>query len=241
MIPEVPSKRETPVLTTQLILGVAVIVIGVLFTLDNLDVLEARRYLPFWPILFLAIGISNVLTARETPQRAFGWLLSLMGLLLLLDVWGLANVGLWDLWPLVLVFWGGMIVWRGLSGATFYADRSPSRADSRSSFSASAFLSGFDRTITAEGFCGGEVNAFMGGGKIDLTRAHMEIGESAVVNISALMGGLEIRIPNEWAVDNRVTYFMGGSNDRSRLPGHPSAPRLVLKGFVMMGGVEIKN
>jgi hypothetical protein len=55
------------------------------------------------------------------------------------------------------------------------------------------------------------------------------------------MGGLEIRIPNEWAVDNRVTYFMGGSNDRSRLPGHPSAPRLVLKGFVMMGGVEIKN
>jgi hypothetical protein len=59
--------------------------------------------------------------------------------------------------------------------------------------------------------------------------------------VSALMGGMEIRIPEDWAVDNRVTYFMGGSNDRSRLPTDPHAPRLVLKGFVMMGGVEIKN
>jgi hypothetical protein len=38
-----------------------------------------------------------------------------------------------------------------------------------------------------------------------------------------------------------VVYFMGGSNDRTRFPNQPNAPRLVLRGFVMMGGVEIKN
>jgi hypothetical protein len=34
---------------------------------------------------------------------------------------------------------------------------------------------------------------------------------------------------------------MGGSNDRTRFPNQPNAPKLVLRGFVMMGGVEIKN
>jgi hypothetical protein len=34
---------------------------------------------------------------------------------------------------------------------------------------------------------------------------------------------------------------MGGADDRTRLPANTDAPRLVLTGFVMMGGVEIKN
>jgi hypothetical protein len=62
-----------------------------------------------------------------------------------------------------------------------------------------------------------------------------------VVNVSAIMGGVELRIPEDWAVDNRVTYFLGGSNDRSRTPSQANPPRVVLRGFVMMGGVDIRN
>ena len=46
MMPE-QSIRPRPVLTSQLIVGLAVITVGVLFTLDNLDILDASRYLPF--------------------------------------------------------------------------------------------------------------------------------------------------------------------------------------------------
>ena len=238
MMPNPPEQTRGVALTSQLILGMAVILVGVLFTLDNLDILDARRYLPFWPIVILAIGVVNLTSARETPQRVFGGLLTVVGAVLLLDRWDLVNVRVWDLWPLLLIYWGGMIVWRGWYGPS---SRRPPIGDPSSVVSVVAFLSGFDRVITGEGFRGGEVSAFMGGGKLDLTRAKMPSGATATVHVSALMGGMEVRIPDDWAVDNRVTYFMGGSNDRSRLPANPNPPRLVLRGFVMMGGVEIKN
>jgi predicted membrane protein len=238
MIPEQHAGPRGPALTSQLVLGLAVIVVGLLFTLDNLDILDARRYLPFWPVVFLAFGLFNLFTARETPQRVFGGIMTFVGAWLLLGRWGFWDVRLWDLWPLLLVYWGVMLVWRGWHGRSLHE---PSTTDHASAFSITAFLSGFDRVITAEDFKGGEVSAFMGGGKLDLTRARLAGGNAAVVHVTALMGGMEIRIPEEWGVENRVTYFMGGSNDRSRLPNTPGAPRLVLKGFVMMGGVEIKN
>lgn len=238
MMPEQPPTPRRPMLTSQLIVGLAVVLVGVLFTLDNLDILDARRYLPFWPVVILAIGLTHLLSGRETPQRVFGGFLTFIGTWLLLGRWGFVHVGLGDLWPLLLVFWGGMIVWRGWYGGSYQRS---TNTDSSSVFSVAAFLSGFDRVVASEAFQGGEVHAFMGGGKVDLTRARMASGSSAVINVSALMGGMEIRIPEDWAVDNRVTYFMGGSDDRSRLPASAAAPRLVLKGFVMMGGVEIKN
>jgi predicted membrane protein len=238
MIPEPQTGTRGPALTSQLILGLAVIAVGLLFTLDNLDILDARRYLPFWPVVFIAIGVVSLLNARETPQRLFGGVLTFVGVWMLLGRWGFWQVRLWDLWPVLLIYWGAVIVWRGWYGRSLHESAVPDRA---STFSVVAFLSGFDRVVTADDFKGGEVSAFMGGGKIDLTRARISSGNAAVVHVTALMGGMEIRIPDEWTVENRVTYFMGGSNDRSRLPANPAAPRLILKGFVMMGGVEIKN
>lgn len=239
MMPEQSVDRTSRSLpTSQLIIGLTVVLVGVLFTLDNLDILDARRYLPFWPIVILAFGLTKLLMADDNGQRVFGGFLTVVGALLLLGRWGLLHVHLWDLWPLLLVFWGGMIVWRGWRGTTFSV---PLSSDAGNTFNAAAFLGGFDRVVTGDHFVGGQVNAFMGGGKVDLTRARMANGATAVVNVSALMGGLELRIPEDWAVDNRVTYFLGGSNDRSRTPGSSTPPRVILRGFVMMGGVDIRN
>jgi hypothetical protein len=55
------------------------------------------------------------------------------------------------------------------------------------------------------------------------------------------MGGIEIRVPTNWDVINDVFPFMGGIEDKTTRPSSASAPRLVLRGFVMMGGVTIQN
>jgi predicted membrane protein len=227
------------VFSSQLVIGLAIVVVGVLFTLDNLDVLDARYYLPFWPVVLLAIGISNLMMARDSGARTMGAFLTFLGAWLLSSHFGLLFFRFRDLWPILLMFWGGMIVWRGLHGGGPVRPRA--FGDSNHAIGIIALMSGFDRVVTADPFEGGDLSAIMGGGKLDLTRAKVPAGGSAVVNVFALMGGVEIRIPDDWAVENKVLYFMGGSNDRSRVPGNPSAPRLVLKGFVMMGGVEIKN
>jgi predicted membrane protein len=228
--------------TAQLIIGLSVVALGVLFTLDNLHVLTAREYLRFWPLAVIAVGTVNALSAQDTSARVFGGFVAFAGAWMLLGSLGIVHVRFWDFWPLVLIFFGGTLVWRGWQGGS-YTERRPPATDASSLFNAVALMGGFDRVVTADPFRGGEVTALMGGGKIDLTRARIAAGSSASVHVLAMMGGMEIRVPEDWTVENRVVYFMGGAEDRTRVPAGTStdAPRLVLTGFVMMGGVEIKN
>jgi len=223
-------------MTAQLVIGLTIATMGILFTLDNLGVLDARDFLRFWPLAIVAIGVMNATAARDVGGRVFGWFIAFVGLWWVLGNLNIIHARLWDLWPMILVFFGGSLVLRGLYGREF--GRS---TDSSSQFSAIAMLGGFDRTVTADPFRGGEITAIMGGGKIDLTRARIENTASASVNVLAFMGGMEIRVPDTWAVENRVVYFMGGTDDRTRVPADPASPRLILRGFVMMGGVEVKN
>ena len=60
-------------------------------------------------------------------------------------------------------------------------------------------------------------------------------------NLFSMMGGFEILVPETWRVISEVTPFMGGIEDKSRTSSQPTAPCLVLRGFMMMGGVTIKN
>jgi predicted membrane protein len=148
---------------------------------------------------------------------------------------GFVHVHIWNYWPLILVLVGGRIVWQ-----TMETNRAADRGDASATVSAIAVMGGFERRITSQDFRGGEITAFMGGGKLDLRDA-MPAGGQAVINVFAMMGGFEILVPETWRVISEVTPFMGGIEDKSRTSTNPSAPCLVLRGFVMMGGVTLKN
>ena len=62
-----------------------------------------------------------------------------------------------------------------------------------------------------------------------------------MIDVFTVMGGHEIKVPETWSVVTKAVPIMGGIEDRTRAPQAPQAPRLVLRGFIMMGGVEIKN
>src|SRR2546421_6111096 len=107
-----------------------------------------------------------------------------------------------------------------------------------SNFSSTAILGGIERQNNSSAFRGAEASAFMGGVKLDLRDATME-GDEAKIEVSAMMGGVNIRIPRTWTVVNRVTPIMGGVEDRTRPTD--SNKRLVIEGTVLMGGLEINN
>ena len=77
-------------------------------------------------------------------------------------------------------------------------------------------------------------------GKLDLRGATLSGGQ-AVINVLALMGGFDIRVPDTCRVVNETTPFMGGVADKTKAPAASDAPRLIVRGFVMMGGLDIKN
>ena len=222
-------------ITGQLVLGVSIAVLGVLFTLDNLHILRAREVLRFWPVALIAIGLVHVSQARSAAGTVGGGVWILVGVVLLGGRLGLFHANIFSLWPLILVLVGARIVWQTTAG-----DRAVDRGDAGATVSAIAVMGGFERRITSHEFRGGEITAFMGGGKLDLREA-MPAGGQAVINIFAMMGGFEIVVPEGWRVISELTPFMGGIEDKSRTSTQPTAPCLVLRGFVMMGGVTLRN
>jgi predicted membrane protein len=222
-------------ITGQLVLGVAIAILGVLFTLDNLHILRARDFLRFWPLALIAIGLAHVYQAKTAAGSVGGGVWILVGMVLLGNRLGVIHANIFHFWPLILVLVGGRIVWQ-----TLETTRAAELGDTSATLSAIAVMGGFERRITSHEFRGGEITAFMGGGKLDLRDA-MPAGGQAVINIFAMMGGFEILVPETWRVISEVTPFMGGIEDKSRTSTNPSAPCLVLRGFIMMGGVTLKN
>jgi len=221
-------------LTSQLFAGLLLAALGMLFTLDNLQILRAREVLRYWPAIFLVIGISQLVQARSIGTMIGGSIWIVFGSVLLGERLHLISSGL-RFWPLLLVAVGVWIMVRSMTAA------GPSGVtDSSARLSALAVLGGVDRRVTAEGFQGADITAFMGGGKLDLREAKMA-GPEAVVDILAVMGGFEIVTPETWHVIVDVVPLMGGYEDKTRHPADPSAPRLRLRGFVMMGGLEVRN
>ena len=117
---------------------------------------------------------------------------------------------------------------------------SESPQDDNATVSGIALLSGLVRTCSAQEFRGGEMTAIMGGFELDLRQAAMKEGE-AVIDVFAFWGGIEIKVPTEWAVVVKGTPFMGGFDDKTRVPQGGSNKRLIINGYAIMGGVEITN
>ena len=105
-------------------------------------------------------------------------------------------------------------------------------------FSSTAILGGVERQNTSSAFRSAEASAFMGGIKLDFRDSTME-GNEARIEISAIMGGVDIRVPRTWTVVNRVTPVMGGVKDHTH--STDSDKRLVIEGTVLMGGLDIRN
>jgi len=59
--------------------------------------------------------------------------------------------------------------------------------------------------------------------------------------VFTMWGGIEIRVPESWTVIIRATPIMGAIEDQTRPVAAAGAHRLTVRGFVLMGGVEIKN
>lgn len=82
--------------------------------------------------------------------------------------------------------------------------------------------------------------AMFGGVELDLTRASFAQAESEIVAV-AVMGGVEITVPDGLAVHVDGVGIFGGFDQQAEGPGEPGAPVLRVKGAALFGGVEVKR
>ncbi|HWK49677.1 MAG TPA: LiaF domain-containing protein, partial [Steroidobacter sp.] len=103
-----------------------------------------------------------------------------------------------------------------------------------------AMLSGHELRPVSRPFRGADLNAIMGGIKLDLSSARME-GDNAIIEVFAFWGGVEIYVPPDWTVTSEVTTLLAGFIDKRRPTSVVPTKHLIIKGMVVMAGVEIKN
>ncbi|TDB99162.1 DUF1707 and DUF2154 domain-containing protein [Actinomadura sp. 7K534] len=82
--------------------------------------------------------------------------------------------------------------------------------------------------------------AFWGGGKIDLRDARFEEPETTIRAL-AIMGGIDIVVPDDITVHVKGLGIMGGFDQRASGPGVPGSPTVVIRGLAFWGGVGVKR
>jgi predicted membrane protein len=233
-----PPSRAAARLTPQVVLGLAIVAFGLLLTADNLDYLEAGRVIAYWPLILVAFGFAKLFQSDTTSGRLFGVVLIAVGGWMTADeLWGVPlNLEQW--WPVALVVLGVLIISRGFRGEPI-SDLTNTLSSSDTAVSEFAFWSGKVRRNASASFRRADITAIMGGVELDL-RAAGTGGQEAVIDVFVWWGGVEITVPPDWVVSNQVVAIMAGADDSSS-GTQDARHRLVVRGFVVMGGIEIKT
>lgn len=232
-----PAQSSAFRITPQVILGLLIVGFGLLLTADNLGYVEADDILRYWPLLLVAFGLARVIGTDCTSSRVSGGVMIVIGLWLTADELMAVPIDFERWWPMILVAIGGLIVFRAMRGG---GQRGPDALVTTDAMvSEVAIWSGKVRRIASPLFRRADLTAIMGGVEVDLRGASTG-GQEAVIDVFAWWGGIEITVPPDWAVSNQVVVFMGGVDDSSS-GTQDARNRLVVRGFVVMGGAEIKT
>jgi predicted membrane protein len=236
-----PDHGHHPLISARLVVGVVIIFVGAILLADNLGWFEARYVLRrLWPLALVAVGVTMVRSPDHRRSRSWGWVLITVGSWIFLDRIGWIHVSLWHLLvPGLLLFVGGSLVWRALNGPPKSKDIAGA-ADHVEFVRSFALMSGCELRPVSRPFRGADLTAVMGGIKLDLADARME-SDSAIVEVFAFWGGIEIFVPPDWTVTSKVTTLLGGYVDKRRPTSVVPTKTLVVQGMVVMGGIEVKN
>ena len=222
--------------------GLILVIVGTVVLLDHMGLISSDRLWKFWPVLLLVLGVIKLV---QPYNRVFGAVLALVGALFLLNSLGYTRLSWWDMWPIALICAGLMLIWN-----RFEMPKLPKLPPMTSSAGPNdinefALFGAVERRITVGNFTGGTASATFGGVELDFRSADIE-GEQAVLYLEAIFGGIELTVPDRWAVVYEGQSIFGGFSDETRpplpeVPGAPPKKRIILRGRAVCGGISVKN
>jgi hypothetical protein len=219
--------------------ALVLVAVGSIFLLNNLQIVRFREILQYWPVILIAVGLFRLVDSTHTNDRTVGGVLVLLGGFLLAGSLGLYILNWNTLWPLLLIGAGLLMLMQRLSlnvGMLRGGDLSVDWIHE------SAVFSGGKRRIKGD-FKGGKLDTIFGGFDVNLRQATMA-ADSAELEINAVFGGAEIKVPESWEVVMRGVGVFGAFVDETTHPDRsvfPNPKRLIVKGAAVFGGVGIKN
>jgi predicted membrane protein len=219
-------------------IGVILIVFGAFFLLENFFHLPFHipYYLRQWQWILVLIGIVIILTSQN---KTGGIVLVGIGLFFL--------YGFKLLLPLVLVGLGIHFILRRnkpvSNSASNFTSRFGSSSYQEDMIDDVSIFGGGTKVVQSDNFKGGKVTAIFGGSEIIMTDCKLAEGDN-FIDIVAIFGGSTLVVPKDWKIVlDLVPVFGGFSDNRRKDPNliYDSNKTLVIKGFILFGGGELKT
>jgi predicted membrane protein len=218
--------------------GFLIIVIGVIFLLGSLGRLDTRDvFHRYWPVILIALGLWQMISTGF--RNVFpGLLLLVVGAIFLghgLDSFP-PNVWIY-VWPLAVIFVGLWLIF----GPRFQRPAGSGPPIEADELDTTAILGGLKRVVDTPSFKGGRATAIMGGMEIDFRQAGLDKGQASL-ELTAIMGRIDLRVPPDWRVVLHGTPLLGAVESKAApVPENQAKATLHIRATAIMGGIEIKN
>jgi len=220
-----------------LIMGVLAIGVGGLVMLDHAGFLHVGNLWRFWPVILIIFGLNGFLQPDKKCGRGGNigsGIMFIWGCLLLAASLGFLA---WNqMWPIFLIGLGCLLVWESFRPKPAGLPLSSGALHPESVFSS------IEKTITDQQFQQGSASAIFGSVELDFIQANMA-GDTAVLEVNAVFGSIEIRVPITWNVSIEAGAVFGSCENRTRAPLPAAGPvkNLIIRGGAVFGSVEVKN
>jgi len=223
---------------SRIVFGAILVLVGVLLLFSQMGVFDFGDFMSvFWPLILIVVGLWQWAIRRFRPSF-WPLLLIIAGVFLLALRLGLLDGrGLGVMIGIVMIAFGIWLVMRKARPSTDYAI---SDADAIDHW---VIFGGVEETITSQRFTGGNATVVFGGADIDLRKAALADGD-VTLNLSAIFGGIEIKVPENWQILVDGTAILGGVEDKTGAGAADSSegqPRLHVRAVAIFGGVEVKH
>ena len=221
-------------MSSSKLVGIGFVAFGVLLLLAAVTDFSFS-FGDWWPLILVLVGLGSL----SKGSRTGGSILLGLGVLFLLRNLGVLEVNLWVLWPVVLIVIGLSILFGGRrrkSKSGGFTGAPPAPGDD---LSIESTFGNENLRVDNKEFRGGSVSATFAGVEIDLRGAAIA-GEAATLHVTAVFGGVKLAVPDDWAVDVRVSTTLGGVDTKRAAPSREAAT-LILTGSLTFAGIEITS
>ena len=226
------TSEKTEYINSRVLLGVGIVVIGILMFLPSLGVDVHLSFGELWPLFLMIFGAGQLMKPEPYRQTLNGSLMLAIGFVILGNNLEWFDLDFGSLWPVLLILMGILLIRRRTH---------PNHQDDAKEFIKLNFvMNGGERVFSDSILKGGSLTGIMGGGKVDLRHTQMA-GNFCILDVFVIWGGYEILVPSHWSVEVHAMPILGGVDNKTNIIDGSSQKRLIVKGVVVMGGIEIKN
>lgn len=222
----------------QIFWGVAVILVGFIFLIQNLGLVPGMNFWRYLPILLVFLGLYQ-LVVNQFRAWIGPVILILVGSLLTLATMEIIRWATFGslIWPIILIIVGLNIILRRSDASSSFSEKFD--ISEERDFNFFTAFSGLKKKITSQDFKNGEMTVMFGGVELDFHDAQIN-QTPAGIQTTVMFGGAEIFVPADWDVRNNVVAIFGGVDNKRRETPVKDTPDLVISGTVLFGGLDIR-